>query len=258
MTKKRALIVDDSVLQRKGVCEFVRKLGDFDIDECGYVESALQLLQTESNYSLVMVDMYLPETEAQDKDLPWTGAYLLLKISKEFRFARNLVLYTSKESPNIGDMQQVLRAGASILWGPSGVSEEELLANLSQAAKGNQIIAAAFRSIGASAADPEKQCPFDPVQYYCIRLIAEHRGKRGAATKWSEETGGISSYIVDDLLEEIYRVMELMFPDFKDLTKDNKSQRLAEWYHDQATKSYGAALPVPYETRAQRQKKYYK
>lgn len=254
MSKKRVLVVDDEPFARSGVCAELRKVDDFDILECGNVESALQLLHTYTDFSLVLVDLRLPETiqaEVEHKISPGAGAALLRRISNDFPFAsRNLVLYTTKGAvPDVGDMQHVLRAGASALAASSGVPEEKLLNDLKAIANGEWIVHAPFKSTGIVAIDPENECPFDQVEYYCIRLIAENRGKKGAAQKWNEERGQeipVTEHIIDDLLEYIYARMAGEYDDFYELGKDAKQRRLSKWYHDEAVPRYGRAVPVDY------------
>ncbi|GER79105.1 MAG: hypothetical protein DPW21_00755 [Anaerolineae bacterium] len=262
MNKKRVLVVDDEPFARSGVCAELLKVDDFDIKECGNVEDALELLRKHTDFSLVLVDLRLPETrqaEAEHQVSPGAGAALLRRISNDFPFAsRNLVLYTTKGAiPDVGDMQHVLRAGASALAAFSGVSKEKVFNDLKAIVNGEWIVHAPFKNTGIVAIDPENECPFDQVEYYCIRLIAENRGKKGAAEKWNEERSQeipLTEHIIDDLLEDIYARMAEEYDDFYELGRDAKQRRLSKWYHDDAVPRYGRAVPVDYVSKNKRTK----
>jgi hypothetical protein len=93
----------------------------------------------------------------------------------------------------------------------------------------------------------------DPVEYYCARLISEHRGKEGSAEKWGP---GITVHIIDELLDDIYDKLTTCIRGFVGLPKERKQTALAKWYHDHAVKLYGTAARVDYEPRKARRKKW--
>lgn len=249
MEMKQALIVDDEPLQRRGVRGILETLG-YRVTDCSNAEAALDLLQKNGEYSLIMVDKSIPE-RAGDKDDEHIGAYLVLRVAREFPFAGYLVLYTALSEPNVGDIRQVYQAGASALAAPSGSDERTFANAVEMVATGHQILSPRFRHFGMQALDPDSQCPLDQVEYYCVRLIAEHRGKEGAAAKWGP---GVTVHMIDDLLDGIYAVMSFEVEGFDDLPREKKSVKLAEWYHDKAVKLYGVAIPVAYEPRRKRRK----
>jgi CheY-like chemotaxis protein len=271
MSRKRALVVDDNALALQLVCDYVQELGDYVIDPCGDAETAVNLLEKLSssedadNYSLVLVDMRLRESKDAREAVDWAGAHLLFRISREFPHTRNLVLYTTTgAAPSVGDMDQVLRARASALTVSSDESAEKFKRQLAEVLQGAMVVSAHFRSRIADALDPEKQCPFDPVQYYCISLICEHRTKKQAEEKWAEIVGGATENNIDDLLGEIYPMLDELFPERKNhdsedsgkSAKEMKSYRLCQWYNDTAIEKWGPAYPIPYDTAKQRRMKY--
>jgi CheY-like chemotaxis protein len=249
MKMKQALIVDDEPLQRRGVRGVLETLG-YMVADCNNAEGAFDLLRKNGDYSLIMVDKSIPEHQG-DKDSEHIGSYLVLRIAREFPFAGYLVLYTALSEPNVGDIRQVYQAGASALAAPSGSDERTFANAVEMVATGHQVLSPRFRHFGIQALDPDNQCPLNQVEYYCVRLIAEHRGKEGAAEKWGPP---VTVHMIDDLLEDIYAVMSFEIDGFTDLPKEKKSVNLAEWYHDKAVKLYGVAIPVPYEPRRKRRK----
>ncbi|MCI0565260.1 MAG: response regulator, partial [Nitrososphaera sp.] len=182
MTTKHALIVDDEPLQSMGARGVLEDLG-YEVTECNNAEAALELLQKGGDFALVMVDKKIPERQG-DKANEHIGAYLVLRIAREFRFIGYLALYTALSEPNVGDIRQVYQAGASALAAPSGSDRETFAKAVEMVASGHQVLSPRFRHFGIQALDPDNQCPLDQVEYYCVRLIAEHRRKEGAAEKW--------------------------------------------------------------------------
>lgn len=251
MKMKQALIVDDEPLQCRGVRGVLETLG-YMVTDCNNAESALKLIRNSDDYSLVMVDKSIPEHQG-DKNDESIGAYLVLRIAREFPFTGYLALYTALSEPNVGDIRQVYQAGASALAAPSGSDERTFANAVEMVATGHQILSPRFRHFGIQALDPDNQCPLDQVEYYCVRLIAEHRGKEGASEKWGPP---VTIHMIDDLLEDIYAVMSFEIEGFVNLPKEKKSVKLAEWYHDKAVKLYGVALPVAYESRKKRRGAY--
>lgn len=247
MKMKQALIVDDEPLQCRGVRGILESLG-YIVTDCNNADTALDLLRKNSDYALIMVDKSIPERPG-DKNDEHIGAYLVLRIAREFPFTGYLSLYTTLSEPNIGDIRQVYQAGASALAAPSGSDEKTFANAVDMVATGHQILSPRFRHVGIQALEPDNQCPLDQVEYYCVRLIAEHRGKEGAAAKWGPP---VTVHMIDDLLEDIYAVLSFEMEGFTDLPKEKKSVKLAEWYHDKAVKIYGVALPVAYESRKRR------
>ena len=265
MPNRRVLIIEDRLVQCAGIRSMLHELGEFEIDVREDVEGALRLLDEraashEEMYFLILSDMELPERKGQKPDI-WAGANLLHIISKNYS-KTNLVLYTCVgELPSKGDFNQLMQAGASALWGPNNVSEKDFLDQLRQVVSGNMVINRAFKDLARLAADPGNRCPFDPVQYYCIRLIAENRGRKGAAEEWNRARAcdpnakEVTWNMIDELLGEIYIYLADEIEDFESLLPEQKNSCLSNWYWN-AIPRYGAAVPVNYETPKQRRKKY--
>lgn len=252
MPAKYALIVEDVELKHEAEVLILENLG-YEATVCRDSETAIKILRnTEKDYSLVMVDKEILEKPEDKIPQEWVGASLIFTIAREFRFVSHLVLFTSLSDPNVGDIQQVYKAGASALAAPPNTDKQTFIKALEMVTMGHQVLSPRFKVYGSQAMEPEAQCPLDAVEYYCARLIAEHRGKEGAAKKWGN---GVSMNNIDDLLEDIYIVFLGFIPDFDKLSKDGKSFEIGKWYHDVAVKTYGAAFPIKYESKSVRRKK---
>jgi DNA-binding NarL/FixJ family response regulator len=248
----RLFIVEDEPLQKRGLVDLLRDQGYDVVAECEDALSALAYLECDHAFALIMVDKQIPE-EPGVPPQEGTGPNLLLSIKHKFRFIGPMALYTTLAQPNIGDIQRVYQIGASALAIPPGEKVENFIKALDLIIQGGQFLSPLFSKLGAGAVDPKYQCPLDPVEYYCARLISEHRGKEGTAEKWG---AGISVHIVDELLDDIYQKLGTCIRGFVDLPKEKKQTMLAKWYYDYAVKLYGAAARIEYESRRMRRKKW--
>jgi len=200
MPIKYALIVEDDELKHESEKLIIKELG-YEVSICRDAATAINILKGEKDYSLVMVDKAILENPDDKIPAEWVGASLIFTIARDFRFVSHLVLFTSLSEPNVGDIQQVYKAGASALAAPPSTDKQTFMKALEMVTLGHQVLSPRFKIFGSQAMDPESQCPLDAVEYYCVRLIAEHRGKEGAAKKWGN---GVSVYNIDDLLDDIY------------------------------------------------------
>ncbi|MBI5305476.1 MAG: hypothetical protein HY868_25330 [Chloroflexi bacterium] len=245
-------VVEDSPLQKVGLVDILRE-HDYDVvAECGDAAGALEFLTRDHAFSLIMVDKQIPE-EADERPAEGVGTNLLLTIGKTYPFIGPLVLYTALNSPNLGDIQRVYQAGASALAIPPGALIEEFIKALELVTTGHQVLSPLFKRLGVGAVNPRNQNPLDPVEYYCARLISEHRGKEGSADKWG---AGMSVHIIDEILEDIYEKLGMCIKGFAELPKDKKQLMLARWYHDRAVESFGTATRVDYAPRKARRQKW--
>jgi DNA-binding NarL/FixJ family response regulator len=250
--KRRAFVVEDSPLNREGLVNLLEERGYDVIAECSDAESALEYLTRDHGFTLIMVDKRIPE-EKGGRETEGVGPNLLLTLKDKFPFIGPLVLYTTMRAPNLGDIQRVYQIGASALAAPAGAAVEDFAKALDLIITGHQVLSPLFSRLGAGAVDPKHQCPLDPVEYYCARLISEHRGKEGSALKWG---GGITVHIIDELLDDIYDKLNRYIKGFVNLPKEKKQQVLAKWYHDRAVESFGTARSVDYEPRRARRHRW--
>ena len=251
--KRRVLIVEDKPVVREGMQGILEELGYDVITDYTDAQSVLEYLEKSDDIYMVMVDKQIPEAPGMREE-EGVGPNLLLAVYERFPLIPRLVLYTHLREANISDVQKVLRTEASAIAFSSGSKEkkEEIIDQLKRVVKGDMVISPMFKRFAREAMDPENQCPLDPVEYYCARLISENLRKEGAANKWKEFGKEVTFYMVDELLEDVYGKLQEHLGE--DWPKPKKEQKLSEWYHYKAVLKYGRALPVPYEPRAARSK----
>ena len=93
---QKALVIDDSRTMRMIVGRTVKDLG-FDITEAGNGQEALDCLNRESGFALILCDWNMPVMN---------GFEFIQKIRTDFRYSNCLVVMVTTET----DTQQMLRA----------------------------------------------------------------------------------------------------------------------------------------------------